>query len=211
MQVDDKLICKLLVGHDDSPGMEVLFNSYYRPLVLWADSFLGDIPAAEDLVQDFFVAFWEQRAYARITSGNLRGYLFASVRNRALKLLEKRDPLREACGELNENAEVEDTDWLTEEILQAIEAEIEKLPPRTREVLKSVYLDGLELPGDGRSFFYLDSDGKNVARECFEVFEEGLFRVLALQVRMNLIPVRSIEKLNHIFFSFNLAKSLTFE
>lgn len=81
--------------------------------------------------------------YARITSGNLRGYLFASVRNRALKLLEKRDPLREACGELNENAEVEDTDWLTEEILQAIEAEIEKLPPRTREVLKSVYLDGL--------------------------------------------------------------------
>ena len=134
MQVDDKLICKLLVGHDDPRGMEVLFNSYYRPLVLWADSFL---------VQDFFVAFWEQRAYARITSGNLRGYLFASVRNRALKLLEKRDPLREACGELNENAEVEDTDWLTEEILQAIEAEIEKLPPRTREVLKSVYLDGL--------------------------------------------------------------------
>ena len=57
--------------------------------------------------------------------------------------MEKRDPLREACGELNENVEVEDTDWLTEEILQAIEAEIEKLPPRTREVLKSVYLDGL--------------------------------------------------------------------
>ena len=52
MQVDDKLICKLLVGHDDPRGMEVLFNSYYRPLVLWADSFLGDIPAAEDLVQD---------------------------------------------------------------------------------------------------------------------------------------------------------------
>ena len=36
-----------------------------------------------------------------------------------------------------------ETDWLTEEILQAIEAEIEKLPPRTREVLKSVYIDGL--------------------------------------------------------------------
>ena len=143
MQVDDKLICKLLAEHDDPRGMEVLFSDYYRPLVLWADSFVGNIPAAEDLVQDFFVAFWEQRAYVRITSGNLRGYLFASVRNRALKLLEKRDPLREACGELNENVEVEDTDWLTEEILQAIEVEIEKLPPRTREVLKSVYIDGL--------------------------------------------------------------------
>lgn len=123
--------------------MEVLFRDYYRSLVLCVDSFVGDISCAEDLVQDFFVVFWEQRVYVRITSGNLRGYLFASVRNRALKLLEKRDPLREACGELNENTEVVDTDWLTEEILQAIEAEIEKLPPRTREVLKSVYIDGL--------------------------------------------------------------------
>ena len=93
MQVDDKLICKLLVGHDDPRGMEVLFNSYYRPLVLWADSFLGDIPAAEDLVQDFFVAFWEQRAYARITSGNLRGYLFASVRKLGVEVIGKEGSL----------------------------------------------------------------------------------------------------------------------
>ena len=54
MQVDDKLICKLLVGHDDPRGMEVLFNSYYRPLVLWADSFLGDIPAAASLCENHF-------------------------------------------------------------------------------------------------------------------------------------------------------------
>ena len=33
--------------------------------------------------------------------------------------------------------------WLTEEILQAMEEEIEKLPPRMREVLKAVYIDGL--------------------------------------------------------------------
>ncbi|MFR7810200.1 MAG: hypothetical protein ACLU4N_13580 [Butyricimonas faecihominis] len=112
MQVDDKLICKLLVGHDDPWGMEVLFNSYYRPLVLWADSFLGDIPAAEDLVQDFFVAFWEQRAYARITSA-IFGDILCFSKKSSVEVIGKRDPLREACGELNENAEVEDTDWLT--------------------------------------------------------------------------------------------------
>lgn len=142
MQVDDKLICKLLAGHGHR-GMEVLFKYYYRPLVLWADTFLNDIPAAEDLVQDFFVDFWESRAYERITTNNIRGYVFAAVRNRALKLLEKRDVLREASGELPMAEEEGESDWLTEEILQAIEAEIEKLPPRTREVLKSVYIDGL--------------------------------------------------------------------
>ena len=141
MQVDDKLICRFL-GEHDHRGMEVLFEYYYRPLVLWADTFLGDIPAAEDVVQDFF-DFWEKRAYERITSGNIRGYLFAAVRNRALKLLEKRDVLRESGGDLPVLADENDTDWLTEEILQAVEAEIEKLPPRMREVLRAVYIDGL--------------------------------------------------------------------
>ena len=83
----------------------------------------------------FWVIFRRRKIWYRISSWHSG--------SSELMLLEKRDPLREACGELNENAEVEDTDWLTEEILQAIEAEIEKLPPRTREVLKSVYLDGL--------------------------------------------------------------------
>ena len=142
MQVDDKLICRFLVEHDHR-GMEILFEYYYRPLVLWADTFLSDIPAAEDVVQDFLVDFWEKRAYERITSGSIRGYLFAAVRNRALKLLEKRDVLREAGGVLPVLVDESDTDWLTEEILQAVEAEIEKLPPRMREVLRAVYIDGL--------------------------------------------------------------------
>ena len=142
MQVDDKLICRFL-GEHDHRGMEVLFEYYYRPLVLWADTFLSDIPAAEDVVQDFLVDFWEKRAYERITSGSIRGYLFAAVRNRALKLLEKRDVLREAGGVLPVLVDESDTDWRTEEILQAVEAEIEKLPPRMREVLRAVYIDGL--------------------------------------------------------------------
>ena len=65
------------------------------------------------------------------------------MRNRALKLLEKRDVLREADGELPVLADESDAGWLTEEILQAMEEEIEKLPPRMREVLKAVYIDGL--------------------------------------------------------------------
>ena len=142
MQVDDKLICRFL-GEHDHRGLEILFEYYYRPLVLWADTFLSDIPAAEDVVQDFLVDFWEKRAYERITSGSIRGYLFAAVRNRALKLLEKRDVLREAGGVLPVLVDESDTDWLTEEILQAVEAEIEKLPPRMREVLRAVYIDGL--------------------------------------------------------------------
>lgn len=39
---------------DKTIGIQHLFDRYYRPLVLFADEFLKDSSAAEDLVQDFF-------------------------------------------------------------------------------------------------------------------------------------------------------------
>ena len=131
------------VSKGDRKAYAALFHEFYTPLLLYSIKFTKNREVSEDIVQDFFVDFWEQRAYERITSSSVRGYIFAAVRNRALKLLEKRDVLREADGELPVLADESDAGWLTEEILQAMEEEIEKLPPRMREVLKAVYIDGL--------------------------------------------------------------------
>lgn len=151
MRVDDKLIIELLSVHDPR-GMEFMFTCYYRPLVLWADTILNDIPTAEDLVQDFFLDFWQQRVYDRILSGSIRGYVFVSVRNRSLKLLEKRDLLREASAKLPEKEDKSETDCYTEEMIQGIEAEINKLPPRMKEVLNAVYIDGLSYRETAKKF-----------------------------------------------------------
>jgi RNA polymerase sigma-70 factor (ECF subfamily) len=143
--INDEHIIRLLAVHDPR-GMEALFDCYYRPLVLWADTFLNNVPAAEDLIQEMLVAFWEKKLYQRLSPDKLRGYIFTSARNLALNVLQKRDPLRNA-------AKVDAGDiaalWLepediTEEVLRAIETEIEKLPPRTKQVLKAVYIDGLK-------------------------------------------------------------------
>ncbi|OJU52140.1 MAG: RNA polymerase subunit sigma-70 [Bacteroidales bacterium 45-6] len=149
MQADDKSIYHLLKEYN-SRGMELLFTKYYRPLVLWADTFLDDIPASEDLVQEFFVTFWENRNYEKMESSNIRAYVYTAIKNQALSLLRKRDPLREAVhvaylapesySSMFEEYAIDD---FTEEMLQAIENEIEKLPPRMREVLKSVHIQGL--------------------------------------------------------------------
>ena len=37
----------------------MLFDRYYRPLVLYAGSLIDDDTMAEDLVQEFFVRLWE--------------------------------------------------------------------------------------------------------------------------------------------------------
>lgn len=49
MQIPDSTICSLL-NQGEEKGMEYLFTRYYKPLVLWAASFLNNIPQSEDLV-----------------------------------------------------------------------------------------------------------------------------------------------------------------
>ncbi len=142
MHLDDEHICNLL-RQGNPRGMELLYGKYYRPMVVWANTFLDDLHAAEDLVQEFLVVFWERESYKKIVLSGLKSYLFAAVKYAALKHLEKRDPLRRPVEVGNIIVEMIDLDDLTEEMLRQIEAEIEKLPPRTREVLKAVYVDGL--------------------------------------------------------------------
>ena len=69
---------------DKTIGIQRLFDRYYRPLVLFADEFLKDRSAAEDLVQDFFVKLWEDDYLLKVTASTLGSYLYSAVRNRAI-------------------------------------------------------------------------------------------------------------------------------
>ena len=55
-------ICNLLRSGNQK-GMELLFDAYYKPLVVWADTFLRDVNMAEDVVQDFFFSIWNNKVY----------------------------------------------------------------------------------------------------------------------------------------------------
>lgn len=55
----DDEICRLL-STGDPKGMDLLFNTYYSRLVVWADTFLKDIQLAEGVVRNFLSALWEK-------------------------------------------------------------------------------------------------------------------------------------------------------
>ena len=42
-------------------GMDALFERYYRPLVVFAESYLHDLQSAEDLVQEQMVKYGRNR------------------------------------------------------------------------------------------------------------------------------------------------------
>lgn len=143
MRTSNEVICAYL-KKKDTKGLEYLFVEYYRPLVLWADTFLNDMGQAEDLVQEFFVKLWEQELVSRLVPETLKSYLYTSVRNRALNLLDKNDPLHLAF-KVEDGMEIGDEySDSEEELVRKVEEAVRNLPPRSREIVECVYLKNMK-------------------------------------------------------------------
>ena len=68
MRPIDQEICSLLKVRKIG-GMELLFREYYKPLVVWATTFLHDTQRAEDIAGLFRETLG--KTLFRITSGNV--------------------------------------------------------------------------------------------------------------------------------------------
>lgn len=135
---DNRKICDLLYARD-MEGMKLLFKHYYTPLVLWANTFLNDLPAAEDLVQEFFVAVWEDKIYEKFHSYNLVSFLRLIIKNKALNKLEKKDPLRKSMEVDHLDLVWEEYNEHREQIINTVQQEILSLSPRSREIMYLVF------------------------------------------------------------------------
>ena len=69
-------------------AFRLLFDAYHMKLCIYAVQLTDSFEMAEDIVQDFFIYFWEKKYYLKINQ-NLRYYLYLSVRNAAINALQK--------------------------------------------------------------------------------------------------------------------------
>lgn len=66
---------------------KVFFNKHYEKLVVYANGYLFDEDASEDIIQEVFIYIWENADKLKIKS-SLKGYLYAMVRNKCLNYLK---------------------------------------------------------------------------------------------------------------------------
>lgn len=84
----DKQILELLKTTPET-GLRLLFDVYHMQLCVYAMQLTDSFSLAEDIVQEFFVSFWEKKYYLNV-SGNFRSYLYTSVHNASLAVLKKK-------------------------------------------------------------------------------------------------------------------------
>lgn len=136
-----------LAVYDDESAYKELFLVYYKPLQQFAFSFTKSQELAEEIVSDVFLKIWEKRADLEAI-GNLKVYLYVSIKNTALKYLLKQK--RQVAISLDElDIELESFHWtpeelvLTAEMMKKIEEAINDLPPRCKIIFKLIKEDQL--------------------------------------------------------------------
>ena len=115
------------------------YRKYYRALVIYVLKMVSAETQAEDIVQDVFMNLWRKKCLIEDET-ELRSYLYASVRNRALDYLKHKHVEQEYVDQVKENVaafslnENEEEDLFTEEIFRRLFQLVESLPPRQRDL-----------------------------------------------------------------------------
>ncbi|MGL5683094.1 MAG: RNA polymerase sigma-70 factor [Marinifilaceae bacterium] len=84
----DKEILSLLTSSPEA-GFRLLFESYHMRLCVYAVQITDSFSVAEDIVQDFFVHFWDKRYFLSVKD-NLRSYMFTAVHNACLSYMKQK-------------------------------------------------------------------------------------------------------------------------
>ncbi|MBI3133460.1 MAG: RNA polymerase sigma-70 factor [Bacteroidetes bacterium] len=133
--------------HISLRDFEVLFRNHYGELCAFANKYLEDVEAAEEIVQDLFVKFWENREKNELPNA-LRSYLFTSVKNACLNQL-KHLKIKETYKahnerELNSAHVSADEELEATELDQKIRQAIEALPEGRRRIFILSRYEGLK-------------------------------------------------------------------
>lgn len=114
LHTDQQLLTRL--QNDDKLALEILFKTYYAPLVRFAKNILKNKEQAEDIVQEVFLKIWDKRNEIKITT-SFKAYLYMAVRNACFNTLK----INERKYWLNDDLE-NDEQFSVNEIAVTLEA-----------------------------------------------------------------------------------------
>jgi len=136
---EDSVLIRAIIDRDKKV-FEVFYKKYYRQLFAVAHRYVGQVETAEEIVHDVFITIWNKAAQLNIQY-SMKSYLFRSVVNAALNVLKKEKldaEQRTAYLSVHDTElgdQLEDHKESEEAMLKGLEAALEMLPDRCRQVM----------------------------------------------------------------------------
>jgi len=140
----EKLISR--IANDDPTAFELLFQQFHKRVYAFAITLVPTTQDAEEIVQNVFIAIWNQRKHLSI-SASFISYLFGIVRHMVYESVQKKLQ-HEAFVEyfLEHNQEysfITEEEVLFRELEETLQKLIQNLPERRREIFVLSRIEGL--------------------------------------------------------------------
>ena len=148
----DLELIELIRDNQDKRAMEALYDRYARPVYSLAFRVLREQRAAEDVVQDVFLGFW-QRPYSYVDERGAFGpWILRVTRNRAIDVIRKRS--RELSPGPDEQATLFEERIVDQEpepgeqvwahtVANEVRAALQQLTDTQKQVIELAYFHGL--------------------------------------------------------------------
>lgn len=125
---------------------KILFSKYYKLLCYFAWKMVKDQSLAEDLAQDAFVSYFQNKSRVSTDEAAIRGFLYSSVRFSVFNQNRKSQSEKKYWERIH-FSEQDNIDY-EHQIIQAeftfeINAALQKLPEACRKVFSLSYLEGM--------------------------------------------------------------------
>nr|WP_262712253.1 RNA polymerase sigma-70 factor [Mucilaginibacter phyllosphaerae] len=141
---DNALLC--LIAQEDEAAFATLYFRYYETLARCAYKRLQNETVVEELVQDVFLNLWIKAAELD-TLGNVKAYLFATLKNKVLHELRACMVVARHSRIIAQETTIYATDMAelmhSRQIEQQFELIVAELPPQCREAFKLSRVDNL--------------------------------------------------------------------
>ena len=150
----DKALLIEEIHNGSEKAFKYLFSTYYPRLRNFALHFIADADAVDDIIQDAFLQLWNKRT--AITQISIQSLIFTMVRNGCLNYLKhqaiEQDYQNYTESRLAGNEQLYYSDMLgnpdqqliMKELQQQIDAVLDSIPERSREVFLMSRNEGLK-------------------------------------------------------------------
>ena len=121
----------------DQKALRFFFDKYYEDLCHFINTYIHNPSIAEEIVQDIFIYFWENKGVLNI-SYSVKSYLYQSTKNRSLNFIRDEKRRSKIHDKILSDSTFDNTpndSYLdTEQLKQIITSSMQSLPPRCREI-----------------------------------------------------------------------------
>ncbi|MCR4030764.1 MULTISPECIES: RNA polymerase sigma factor [Flavobacterium] len=142
---NDNAILIESLQNGDEMAYAYLIDTYHHKLCVYANSLVKNIYSAEDIVQNVFIKVWEQRTRLK-SDHSLKSFLYKLTYNEFIDLYRKNQSLfsleKSYYDALNGIVQEEDSEAF-QRVLNAVNKEIQNLPPKCKEVFILSKKEGL--------------------------------------------------------------------